>query len=115
MGLPGEINLPIFWFRWVRSDNNGGMVTRGFLQRSMKWVATTILVLVVTPVADSAEQLQRFRNSNIGVRFAWSAHHESGDFSEYFWRHADTACGWLVAVPDPTASGRGYVSESQIY
>lgn len=90
-------------------------MTRGFLQRSMKWVTTTILVLVVTPVVDSAERLQRFRNSNIGVRFAWSAHHESGDFSEYFWRHTDTTCGWLVAVPDPTGSGRGYVSESQIY
>jgi hypothetical protein len=86
-----------------------------FLQRSLKWIATAILILASTAVSNGSEELQRFRNSNVGTRFVWFAHHESGNFSEYFWRHAYTTCGWLVAVPDPTSSGRGYVSESQIY
>jgi hypothetical protein len=81
----------------------------------MKWIITAILIMALPPVVDASEELNRFRNPNSRVSFEWVAHHESSDFSDYFWRHADTACGWLDVVPDPTASGRGYVSESQIY
>jgi len=81
----------------------------------MKWITTAILIMILPPVVSGSEELNRFRNSKSQARFEWVAHHESSDFSDYFWRHADTACGWLVVVPDPTASGRGYVSESQIF
>ena len=81
----------------------------------MKCITTAILVITLPLVVDAAEELNRFRNPNSPVRFEWVAHHESNDFSDYFWRHANTACGWLTVVADPTGSGRGYVSESQIY
>jgi hypothetical protein len=66
------------------------------------------------PAVVGADQLNRFRDSNIRTDYQWYAHHEGGDFSQYFWRHPDTACGWLMVVPDPTSSGRGDVAESQI-
>lgn len=81
----------------------------------MKWIITAILIMAMPPVVNGSEELNRFRTSNSRARFEWYAHHENGDFSEYFWRHADTTCGWLVVVPDSTSSGRGYVSESQIF
>jgi hypothetical protein len=81
----------------------------------MKWIITAILIMALPPAVDGSEELNRFRNPNSRSRFEWVAHHESSDFSDYFWRHADTNCGWLIVVPDPTPSGRGYVSESQIF
>ena len=81
----------------------------------MKFLIAALLLLVLTPTAGDAGELDRFRNPNFRTELQWYAHRESGDFSEYFWRHPDTSCGWLVAVPDPTASGRGYVSESQVF
>jgi len=81
----------------------------------MKWIVAAILILVLAPVVDGSDELNRFRNPNSRASFEWVAHHESSDFSDYFWRHADTPCGWLDVVPDPSAAGRGYVAESQIY
>ena len=81
----------------------------------MKWMIAAILLLALPPAAVGAGDIDRLRNYYSRAGFQWVASHESADFSEYFWRHADTACGWLDVVPDPTASGRWYVSESQIY
>ena len=81
----------------------------------MKLLIAALLYILLTPATAGAGELDRFRNPNDRTGLLWLAHHESGDFSEYSWRHPDTSCGWLVVVPDPTASGRGHVSESQIY
>ena len=81
----------------------------------MKSIITAILIMALPPVAGVAAELDRFRDPDFRASFEWVAHHERNDFSDYFWRHADTACGWLAVVTDPTGSGRGYVSESQIY
>ena len=81
----------------------------------MKWMIATILLMALPPAAIGADDIDRLRNHYSRAGFQWVASHESGDFSEYFWRHADTSCGWLMVVPDPTGSGRGYVSESQIF
>jgi len=81
----------------------------------MKWMIAAILLMVLPPAAIGADELDRLRNHYSQAGFQWVANHERGDFGEYFWRHADTSCGWLVVKPDPTSSGHGYVSESQIF
>jgi hypothetical protein len=81
----------------------------------MKWMIAAILLMALPPAAISADDIDRLRNHFSRAEFQWVASHESADFSEYFWRHSDTSCGWLMAIPDPTGSGRGYVSESQIF
>jgi hypothetical protein len=80
----------------------------------MKWINTAVLLMTLWPAVAGAEELDRFRDRNFRSGFQWYAHHESGDFSQYLWRHPDSTCGWLVVVPDPTSSGRGDVAESQI-
>ena len=80
----------------------------------MKWLNTLVLLTMLWPAAAGAEPLERLRDPNFRPGYQWYAHHESGDFGQYSWRHADNACGWLAAVSDPTSSGRGYVAESQI-
>ena len=81
----------------------------------MKWMIAAILLMALPPAAIGTDELDRLRDHYSRAGFQWVANHESADFSEYFWRHPDTACGWLMAIPDPTGSGRGYVSESQIF
>jgi hypothetical protein len=81
----------------------------------MNWMIATILLMALPWAAIGADDIDRLRNHYSRAGFQWVASHESADFSEYFWRHPDTTCGWLVVVPDPTGSGRGYVSESQIF
>lgn len=81
----------------------------------MKWMIAAILLTTLPLVARSGDAPDRIQNDASQPLFQWYAHHESGDFNEYYWRHPDTSCGWLMAVPDPTGSGRGYVSESQIF
>ena len=81
----------------------------------MGWMKMGILLTALWPAAVSADLLDRFRDPDYRAGYEWCAHHESGDFSQYFWRHPDTDCGWLAVVPDPTASGRGAVAESQIF
>ena len=80
----------------------------------MKWINIAMLLMTLWPAVAVADPLERFRDPNYRPGFQWYAHHESGDFSQYFWRHPDSTCGWLVVVPDPTSSGRGYVAESQV-
>jgi hypothetical protein len=81
----------------------------------MNWMIAAILLMALPSAAVGADHIDRLRNNYSRAGFHWLANHESADFSEYFWRHADTACGWLMVVPDPTESGRGYVAESQIF
>ena len=73
------------------------------------WMA---LCWMMTGAADAADQVGAFDFSNAPM---FSARHESGDFSEYGWRHPDSTCGRLAVVPDPTGSGRGFVAESLIF
>lgn len=81
----------------------------------MKWMNTLLLLTVLWVAAAGADELDRFRDPNWPTGFHWYANHERGDFGQYFWRHADTPCGWLTVVPDPTSSHRGNVAESQIF
>jgi hypothetical protein len=80
----------------------------------MKWIHAAMFLMTLWPAVAGADQLNRFRDPNTRTEYQWYAHHESGDFSNYFWRHPDSTCGWLMVVSDPTSSGRGYVAESQI-
>ena len=64
----------------------------------MKWLMAAILLMTLAPVAigNDAHGDGRIPNDPSPSGYQWHAHHESGDFSEYFWRHPDTACGWLM-------------------
>ena len=79
----------------------------------MKQNITPLLLLALLWIVGDEGELEKVRDPNYRTPRQWNAHQESGDFSEYYWRHADTSCGWLDVVTDPTNSGRGYVVESQ--
>ena len=64
----------------------------------MNWMITAILLMALPSAAIGADELDRLRNHYSRAEFQWVANHESGDFSEYFWRHPDTTCGWLMVA-----------------
>ena len=83
----------------------------------MIWMMAVILLisLPLAAIGNDKKEPGRILDDSSQPQYRWHAHHESGDFKEYFWRHPDSSCGWLMVVPDPTGSGRGYVAESQIF
>ena len=56
----------------------------------IKLLIAVLLYVLLTPISADAGELDRFRNPNDRTGLQWVAHHESGDFSEYFWRHPFT-------------------------